>query len=82
MFVDANGKEFESIRGRKATVINDSFENFEDGEKVIFLENRSVPYCISVEKYIEGKNDTENYDSDLYFPMRETDELIIEGDEE
>ena len=82
MFVDAKGKEFENIQGRKATVVNDGFDNFKDGEKVIILENHSVPYCISTENHIEGKNDIKNYDDDLYFPLNAVDELNIEGDEE
>lgn len=82
MFVDAHEKEFESIKGRKATVVYDSLENFEDGEKVVILENYAIPYCILIENYIEGKNGIENYDDDLYFPLNVADELIIEGDEE
>ena len=82
MFVDANGKEFESIQGRKATVVKDLYDFFKEGDRVVILENDKVPCCIGIDNYKEACNSTDNYDIKLCWDMYADIELIIEGDEE
>lgn len=82
MYVDANGKGFESIQGRRATVIEDSIVFFANEDRVVILEDDTVPFCISAENYKEGCNNIDDYGTDLYSALVVDEELIIEGDEE
>lgn len=82
MFVDAQGKEFESIQGRIATVLHDEDGFFQDGDRVVIVENHTMPYCISFDNHKEGCNDYEKYDNSMVGLMDVEEELIIEGDEE
>lgn len=82
MFVDAQGKEFESIKGRRATVVKDLFAFFKEGNRVVILEDDIIPCCVGVESYKEGCNNKEDYYDNLLMDMHVGAELIIEGDEE
>lgn len=82
MYVDAHGKGFESIQGRRATVIEDSIVFLANEDRVVILENDTVAFCISTKNYKEGSNSIDDYGTDLFSALVVDEELIIEGDEE
>ena len=67
-------------KGERYRVINDSFEHFKMGDIVIPLENSNVPYCVYEKDYEEGKDITD-YESDMYYPLKENELEKIESED-
>ena len=66
-------------KGNRYRVINDDCGHFKIGDIVIPLENSYVPYCVYEKDYEEGKDITD-YDSDMYYPLKENELEKIESE--
>ena len=66
-------------KGNRYRVINDDCGHFKMDDIVIPLENSYVPYCVYEKDYEEGKDITD-YDSDMYYPLKENELEKIESE--